>query len=61
MPDRKSSMDQAPRATPGSGDYCPGCGELSMWAPDLCPECLVRKWRGISLPRNRVEGSKKWT
>jgi len=43
-------MDPAPKATPGPGDYCPGCGELSAWVPDLCPECLVKAWRGISLP-----------
>ncbi len=22
-------------------DYCPGCGEISWDAPDLCPECLA--------------------
>ena len=22
-------------------DYCPGCGEVSWNAPDLCPECLA--------------------
>ena len=27
-------------AKPGPNDYCPGCGELSSQAPDLCSECL---------------------
>jgi len=26
---------------PALDKYCPGCGELSSWAPDLCPECLA--------------------
>lgn len=25
---------------PQPDKYCPGCGERSSWAPDLCPECL---------------------
>ncbi len=39
------SPGPVPKAKPGPGDYCPGCGNLSAWAPDLCPECLVKKWR----------------
>ena len=28
------------KAAAESVAYCPGCGEPSSWAPDLCPECL---------------------
>ena len=34
-------IDRAPKAKPGPDSYCPGCGELSSWAPDLCQECLA--------------------
>ncbi len=32
---------KAKKAKPGPDSYCPGCGDLSSWAPDLCPECLA--------------------
>ncbi len=35
------AIKAAPKAKPGPDSYCPGCGELSSWAPDLCPECLA--------------------
>lgn len=31
----------APNAKLGPNDYCPGCGDLSSWTPDLCPDCLA--------------------
>ncbi len=35
---RKMARDLA---KPPPEDYCPGCGDLSEDAPNLCPECLA--------------------
>lgn len=38
---RLAEIRRQPTAKPEPEDYCPGCGELSVSAPDLCDECLA--------------------
>lgn len=32
-------LDTTPKVKLGPNDYCPGCGEISLWAPNLCMAC----------------------